>query len=167
LSFSSSFLENFPEKKKNSHEEKKKRKMDKVSKLLNLCPHDVKIRGGVWFSDGNPSFVDDAELTFPAHDPQGARCDVLELENKNHSNILGFRVIDCPHYGKVTGLPTDRDDGKTGIIVSQIVGMAIKKNPLLWKGPVYGLDSGPSAIRDEKGQIVAVTGLILYKDFYF
>lgn len=146
--------------------------MKAVTQLLNLCPHDIVIRGVDCVSDKKTiegksviSHVDDAVITLTPCDPgKGARCTEVVKKNEIHTKNLGFRVNDVPEYDNVTGIPTDCDDGSTGIIVSMLVGQHIAKHPELWKGPVYGPDSGSTAIRDEKNQIKAVTGLILYKE---
>ncbi len=65
-------------------------------------------------------------------------------------------------YGRIEGLPTE-GDGTTRIIVSMLVRQV---NASLY-APRYDLvspDTGKSCVRDEKGQIKAVTGFCIDAD---
>lgn len=106
--------------------------------MLNLTPHAITIR--------NP--VHNLDHTFR---PSGtlARVDSTEV-------VVGI----CPttfveiverKFGEVTGLPED----DTPCIVSALVLAACPGRP-----NTFAPDTGPTAIRNEKGHIVAVTRLV-------
>jgi hypothetical protein len=102
--------------------------------LINLTPHTIVIRvGGV-------------DHAIP---PSGtvARVSTAEAVVGEIDGVPVVRAV----YGEVTGLP---EEG-TPCIVSAMVRAAVPG-----RAGVYSPDTGPSAIRDERGQIVAVTRLI-------
>lgn len=121
--------------------------------MLNLTPHPITIR-----------CVDGYEVTFPpsgtvarvstvetvigsrdVFDPSVAECD--EQGNSNGSRVKVVRRV----FGEVTGLPEEGIE----CIVSSMVLDAVKG-----RRGVYAPDSGPTAIRGEKGFVIAVTRLV-------
>lgn len=102
--------------------------------MLNLTPHSITLRAG------------GGDITLP---PSGAVARVKTREEPA-GEITGMPVI-MRTFGEVEGLPPEG----TPCIVSALVANAVPGR----KG-VYAPDTGPTAIRDEKGQIVAVTRLV-------
>jgi len=103
--------------------------------LLNLTPHTVVI----WCDDGS-------EVVIP---PSGAVAQVTTRDVVVGA-VYGVPVI-RQEFGEVTGLP---EEG-VPCLVSALVRAAVPGRR--W---VYSPDTGPSAIRDERGQVMAVTRLI-------
>jgi len=103
--------------------------------ILNLTPHTVVI----WRDDGG-------KIEIP---PSGTIARV-STRDVVVGAVDGVPVI-RQEYGEVTGLP---EEG-TPCIVSALVRAAVPGRR--W---VYSPDTGPTAIRDERGQVVAVTRLI-------
>ncbi len=103
--------------------------------ILNLTPHAITLRR----SDGS-------EVVFP---PSGTVARVTTREVVK-GEVDGVPVVRT-EYGAVEGLP---EEG-TPCLVSAIVRMAVPG-----RRGVYSPDTGPTAIRDERGQVVAVTRLI-------
>ena len=121
--------------------------------MLNLTPHPITLR-----------CVDGNEVTFP---PSGTVARVATIEsvigtrdvfdpahpetdeqgNSNGSRIQVVRRV----LGEAEGLPEEGIE----CLVSAMVLSAVPGR----KG-VYAPDSGPTAIRNEKGQVVAVTRLV-------
>lgn len=58
-------------------------------------------------------------------------------------------------YGEIEGMPEFEDD--TIYLVSALV---LGRCPAEWAGRVFAPDTGPSAVRNDKGHIAYVTGLI-------
>ena len=110
--------------------------------MLNLTPHPITIA-----IDGRDP------VTIP---PSGivARVDTTEIPRGNMA--FGDAFAEVPvisrRFGEVTGLPTDPG---TACLVSSLVLSAIPGRP-----NTFAPDTGPTAIRDEKGHIVAVTRLV-------
>ena len=104
--------------------------------MINLTPHPITLRAD-----------DGAETTIQ---PSGTVARVT-MHEFAAGEMLGLPVIQRD-AGDVTGLPTDG----TPCIVSSMVLAAL---PAGTPG-VYAPDTGPTAIRDERGQIVAVTRLV-------
>lgn len=104
--------------------------------MLNLTPHAITIRR-----------ADGSEVTFP---PSGtvARVNTVEL---GIGTFEGVPVI-VRTTGAATGLP---EEG-VACLVSAMVLAAVPG-----RAGVYAPDSGPTAIRDERGQVVAVTRLVV------
>ncbi len=103
--------------------------------MLNLTPHPITIRR-----------PDGVEVTFP---PSGTVARVNTVE-RGISTFDGVPVI-VRTMGNATGLP---EEG-VPCLVSAMVLAAVPG-----RTHVYAPDSGPTAIRDERGQIVAVTRLV-------
>lgn len=103
-------------------------------KFVNLTPHEVVV-------------VDGIEYRFPA---SGTVARVTEI-TEEAPRIGGFRVV-RKTYGEVTDLPEPAPD--TVYIVSALVREAAKRSDLV------SPDSGKDAIRNEKGQIIAVRGFV-------
>jgi hypothetical protein len=110
-------------------------------KVINLTPHAIVIR------------TDEREITIP---PSGKVARVaVATTNRGSQDIDGVLVpVVAQEYGCVEGLPEDKDEFDACIVsylvLSRCAGM---------KG-IYAPDTGPTAVRDEKGQIAAVTRLI-------
>ncbi len=106
-----------------------------LSSLLNLTPHEVRLRRG-----------DGSEVVLP---PSGtvARVSTTEEVVETFDGIPLVRRV----FGEPVGLPPEG----VPCIVSALVAAAVPGR----KG-VFAPDTGPTAVRDEKGLIVAVTRLI-------
>ena len=102
--------------------------------FINLTPHPITIEG---------------VGTLP---PSGviARCSTLRTPAPE---VGGIRVT-TQDLGDVTGIPSP-EEGK-GYIVSGMVLQALNRA----RGDVFAPDTGADAVRDEKGHIVAVRGLV-------
>lgn len=115
-----------------------------MSKFMNLTPHEIVIRVG------------DVDCKIP---PSGMVARVVELEPEiypvSECPVIDGVVIPCiapVQYGEVEGLP-DRS-GNLIYIVSAMVLARVRRSD------VFAPDTGKTAIRNEKGHIVAVTRLI-------
>lgn len=104
--------------------------------MINLTPHPITLR------------TPQGDLTFP---PSGtlARVSTTDVQV---GTLHGLPVI-RRQFGQVTGLPADCS---AGVIVSAMVLGALPAGT----PDVYAPDSGPTAVRDTNGQIVAVTRLV-------
>jgi hypothetical protein len=63
-------------------------------------------------------------------------------------------------YGRIEGLPEEEGDGKTRFIVSMLV-RQVNASRYAPRDDLVSPDTGRSCIRDEKGQIKAVTGFCI------
>lgn len=104
-------------------------------KLMNLTPHTITI-----------SSPEDGDLVIP---PSGTVARVTTDEQVLSQSPI---PIIRRSFGEVTGLPDDPD---VPVIVSSIVLAALPGRP-----NTYAPDTGPSALRNDAGQIVAVTRLV-------
>ncbi len=122
--------------------------------MLNLTPHPITIR-----------HISGAEITYP---PSGqiARVRTTETEEpgfpvsnivpSDGTNFSGGDAWTCPvirrTFSEVEGLP---EEG-TPCLVASLVLAAVpgRRN-------VYAPDTGPTAVRDDMGRIVAVTRLVV------
>ena len=102
--------------------------------MLNLTPHAIVVR------------TPDGDLTFP---PSGTVARVATVE-RDAGQYNGIPLV-TRATGAVTGLP---DEG-TPCLVSGMVLAAVPG-----RRGVYAPDTGATALRDEKGHIVAVTRLV-------
>jgi hypothetical protein len=109
--------------------------------MINLTPHAITIR--------LPSGDD---VTFP---PSGTVARVSTVAQDTGMLVAGVRVVRNT-YGPVTGLPRDAAGVPLPCIVS---GMVLAALPVGTPN-VYAPATGSSAIRDERGQVVAVTELV-------
>lgn len=100
--------------------------------LINLTPHDIVVR------------INDHDIVIPASG-QVARVSATQDVVGNADGIPVVRSV----FSDVTGLP-DPVDGVT-YIVSSLVAQACRRRD------VVAPDTGPTAIRDDVGRIVAVT----------
>lgn len=103
--------------------------------MLNLTPHPIVIRT-----------EDGSETVLP---PSGRVARVTTTEEVVGS-INGVPVVRRT-FGAVEGLPED----DTPCVVSALVLSAVPGRP-----NTYAPDTGPTAVRDERGQIQAVTRLV-------
>ena len=105
--------------------------------MLNLTPHSIVIRRD-----------DGSEVTLP---PSGTVARVATVEEViGHCPITGAPIVRRA-FGEVHGLP---EEG-VPCIVSALVASAVPG-----RRGVFAPDTGPTAIRDADGRIVAVTRLI-------
>lgn len=104
--------------------------------MLNLTPHVIVLR-----------LPDGQDITLP---PSGAVARVAMIE-ETVGTVAGLPVV-RRRAGPVVGLP----DGNHPCIVSSMVLAALPAGAL----GVYAPDTGPTAIRDERGQVIAVTRLV-------
>ncbi len=121
--------------------------------MMNLTPHPITLR-----------CLDGSEITFP---PSGtvARVSTVELlygtievvpaevaECDEHGNSNGSRIqVVRRSLGEVTGLPAEGIE----CIVSSMVASAVPN-----RRGVFAPDTGDTAIRNEKGFVIAVTRLV-------
>jgi hypothetical protein len=118
-------------------------------KVINLTPHDITIR----YWDGDSHITDgDRWITYP---PSGevARVDFEE------DSALGPHML-IPTIQRrvkgITGIPAP--DGQTAYLVSSIVLDAVQASSP--RTDVFAPDTGKTAVRNEAGQITAVTRLV-------
>ena len=119
--------------------------------MLNLTPHEIVIqRGDIRIAlapSGRIARVSTIERY--AEDP----CQIT-LSNDSGTFTCEVPVV-TRRFGYVTGLPESDDP----CIVSSIVLEAVKiQQP--WRRNVFAPDTGPMAIRDDSGRVVAVTRLV-------
>lgn len=107
-----------------------------VVKLVNLTPHDITVHDGL------------ERFTIPA---SGTVARVAVSQEEVHRTI-GVPVVRNT-YGEVENLPEPQAD--TYFIVSSLVLEALRKEGSN-RTDVIAPDTGPTAIRDEQGRIVAV-----------
>ncbi len=107
--------------------------------MLNLTPHSITVQIG------------DRSVTFP---PSGtvARVESIESINTVFDGGDGVMIpVITRFFGEVHGLP---EEG-VPCIVSSLVLSAVKG-----RRNVFAPDTGSNAIRDTKGQVIAVTRLV-------
>ena len=102
--------------------------------MINLTPHTINVQIG------------NEIISFP---PSGTVARVLTNETVI-SDYSGIPVVSRT-FGNVEGIP----DNNSPILVSAMVLDAVKNRP-----NTFAPDTGKTAIRDEKGFIVAVTRLV-------
>jgi hypothetical protein len=107
--------------------------------FVNLTPHAIVIR-----------LVDGTDLTFP---PSGKVARVDEAPNFVNGEIGGIPIISRTVFGEVIDLPEPVEG--IGYIVSGLVAGVV------YRADVFAPATGPKdgAIRNDKGQIVAVVAL--------
>lgn len=103
--------------------------------MLNLTPHPITLIR----QDGSSITIE----------PSGTVARVASVEEVC-GEVNGVPVV-CRQFGEVTGLP----EPGTPCLVSSLVLSAVPGRP-----GVYAPDTGPTAVRDEQGRIVAVTRLV-------
>lgn len=112
-------------------------------KVVNLTPHSV-----------NVILTSGEEIEIP---PSGIVARVKQVERP--AGLLGKIPLVSVHYNSVEGLPNPKEVDY--IVVSTLVAQALSNSPQWW-GKVLVPNTGPSAVRDEKGNIKAVRSFILY-----
>ena len=119
--------------------------MDTSPRLIeNLTPHDINI------------VVDGVEKTIAATGTV-ARVAMAASEQPSVFTDRGLIPVVYNEIGKIVGLPEPR--ANTIFIVSVVVLTATDRKD------VFCPDTGPTCIRDKKGQIVAVTQLLSARKF--
>ncbi len=103
-------------------------------KIINLTPHDIVVRT----SEGDTIFPKSGEV---------AR---VSTSAKEEGWINGITVVSTS-FGEIEGLPA-RADGMIYIVSAMVLSALAGK-----RSDVLAPDTGATAIRNEKGQIVAVT----------
>jgi len=104
--------------------------------MINLTPHVIVLRG-----------ADGSEHSFP---PSGTVARVSTTDEVvDYFPIYGVEVV-TTQYGEVTGLP----DEDVPCLVSAMVLERVKN-----RKHVYAPDTGSTAVRNDSGQVVAVTRL--------
>lgn len=112
--------------------------------FINLTPHTVTIEK----ENGE-------RISFP---PSGKVARVSVNQIVSH-DINGIQVVENV-YCDIEGLPDHKENPNAVYIVSSLVGAA---KPASWgRYDLLGPDSGPTAIRDEKNQIVAVRRFVQF-----
>ena len=109
--------------------------------FVNLTPHDIHVRVG------------NEEKVIPA----SGKVARVAVDQKVVGEVDGVPVV-SNSYGKVENLP-DYTDDETIYIVSSMVLQAVHQ-----RADVVAPDTGSTAIRNEKGQIVAVTRFVIKDD---
>ena len=115
--------------------------------FVNLTPHEINI------------INEDTKITVPPSDRGIARVEMTEVEGEP---IEGVPVIHI-EPGSISGLPAPEVD--TIFIVSAIVAMAA--NNFTYRPDVVAPDTGATAIRNEEGQIQAVTRFVSHAPVHF
>lgn len=119
-------------------------------KIVNLTPHPITLDGAA------------GSITVP---PSGTVAKVSTDERVYAPGIFtaaGYIPYINRKFGGVTGLPEQPEDG-TIYIVSSMVLSAVEVDAKLnhrWWAYLYAPDTGPTARRDEKGNVIAVTRLV-------
>jgi len=108
--------------------------------MLNLTPHAITLR--------TPA----GDTTFQ---PSGSVARVATIATHTGAIVAGVPVVRNT-YGPVTGLVRDAQGVPLPCIVSGMVLAALPSGTL----NVYAPATGATAIRDERGQVVAVTELV-------
>lgn len=103
--------------------------------MINLTPHDIVLRTA------------NGDITIPA---SGTVARVATVDTDTGDTVSGLPVIRRA-FGTVTGLPSDGSP----CVVSAMVLSAVPD-----RANTYAPDTGPTAIRNDKGHIVAVTRLV-------
>jgi hypothetical protein len=117
-------------------------------KFLNLTPHTITIR--------RTGTLDDVLLEDIVVPPSGTVARVATTETCT-ATVDGVRFV-RRKFGHVYGLPRYADgidDTTVAVLVSSMVLAAVTGRP-----NTFAPDSGPSAIRDADGHVVAVTQLV-------
>ena len=104
--------------------------------MLNLTPHAITLSTAA------------GDVTFP---PSGQVARVSTIAQDTGLVVAGVRVVRNT-YGPVTGLPAN---GEPCIVSGMVLG-ALPAGTL----NVYAPATGPTAVRDERGQVIAVTELV-------
>lgn len=112
--------------------------------MKNLTPHPVTIRTA------------DGDITLP---PSGTVARVATAETDAGTITIGDGTSQVPvvqrAMGEIIGLPEE----DLPCIVSSLVLEAVRvQQP--WRRAIYAPDTGPTAIRDQNGQVLAVTRLV-------
>ena len=105
--------------------------------MINLTPHSITVRA-----------PDGTDHIFP---PSGSVARVAM--NETHVGVC--KITGAPVIVRTAGAPTGIPDEGTPCIVSAMVLSACHG----FRG-VFAPDTGPTAIRDDRGQVVAVTRLV-------
>ena len=106
--------------------------------IKNLTPHDITIRGAM------------GDTVLPGAGKDGsARVSVSETV---FGDINGIPVVKLV-YGDIVGLP-EPEDGTIYLVSAMVLGRTDRRGI-----DVFGPDTGSTAIRNDKNQIIAVTRL--------
>lgn len=103
--------------------------------MINLTPHDIVLRTA------------QGDVTIPA---SGTVARVATVDADTGDTVSGLPVIRRT-FGDVTGLP---DDGAPCIVSAMVLAA------VAGRADTYAPDTGATAIRNDKGHIVAVTRLV-------
>ena len=109
-----------------------------MTELVNLTPHDIVV------------VVDNDDEVEMVRIPPSGTVARVRAEQKKVSEVNGIPVVRT-EFNEITGLPEPRKD--VIYIASTLVAQAANKQGRL---DVVSPDTGPSAIRDEHGNILAV-----------
>lgn len=115
-------------------------------RIRNLTPHAVRVER-------------DGEGTTYLPDPEGLVARVSDVECPTVREVEGAPVISITE-GQVTGLPGEDEAPSTIYIVSRAVA---SYTAVLGRPDVVAPDTGPTAIRDSSGHVVAVRGWRSYR----
>lgn len=111
-------------------------------KVLNCTPHEIILRT-----------EDGGDIAIP---PSGIvpRVEETRLPDAIESRRLGVRV-ESRRLGKAEGLP-EIEEGRILLVSAMVLDAAGVRS----RGDCFAPDTGASCIRNERGHIVAVTGLV-------
>ena len=115
-------------------------------KLLNLTPHNVTF------------LLTGAALGAEHTVPTSGTVARVTMKTEHQGTVRvpgGYINVAIPEYGEVLGLPPQTED--TALIVSTMVADALRGSG---RTDIYVPDSGPDAVRDDKGQVKAVRRLL-------
>lgn len=119
-------------------------------KIVNLTPHSITLDGAA------------GSITVP---PSGTVAKVSTDERVYAPGVFtaaGYIPYINRKFGGVTGLPEQPENGAI-YVVSSMVLSAVEDDAKLvirWWAYLYAPDTGPTARRDEKGNVIAVTRLV-------
>ncbi|MCH9632610.1 MAG: hypothetical protein S4CHLAM6_09480 [Chlamydiae bacterium] len=124
--------------------------------LINCLPYNLTIYDAKTRQPTRTFF----QLSSPPHlvtKPQKAVEPILFEDGSSEVPVCTPQVFE-----RIEGLPPYNKSNFTAIIVSDVMGKFLQKNPSIWDGKVYGPDIGEGAVRDSHGQILGTTRLVQY-----
>lgn len=110
-----------------------------MSKFINLTPHAIVIR------------TEAGETTVP---PSGTVARVSVSQDRV-ADVAGIPTF-VNRYGAVEGMP-EPAEGQYVLVSAMVLAQLDRQQ---WSGKAFAPDTGKTAIRNEQGQIVAVTQLV-------
>lgn len=115
-------------------------------KVFNMTPHPVTVR-----------LDDETEITY---EPCGKVFRLVETDEPYGRDVDGVPVVKRSFAVSIAEFP-ELDDPDAVVIVSLPAALMLKSAQLNLRALIVASDTGSGAIRDEKGQIVAVRRFIV------